>query len=236
MGVAEEIKELGRPRDPLLNKRGVFMLGNTRVFTLGVRIIVAGAALGRVLGEGEGGKTNKVWDGVGRGTGGLGGVLREGSNAGAEMRGSVLVWVLWGGSDFITPGLMGDEGTVGRIDKGGGRRRPFRVRRALGSGGTSKVAWVADCGTRGNLKVEIGPEGGLRWIGGRAVWGVNGSLLLSSSHCESGEVASLSRLSLSNPPPTLSNSSSSASSTRSSLRMLPLVRLLAIDPVRLLPP
>ena len=70
---------------------------------------------------------------------------------------------------------------------------------------------------------------------GRAVRGGNGSLFASSSYCESGEVASLSLLSLSNPPPTLSSSSSSFSSTRSSLRILPLVRLLAIDPVRLLP-
>jgi hypothetical protein len=74
VGVAEAIKELWRPRDPLLNKRGVFMFGNARVFTLGVRIIVEGAALGRTLGEGEGGKTNNVCDGVGRGTEGLGGV------------------------------------------------------------------------------------------------------------------------------------------------------------------
>ena len=75
--MAEEIKELGRTRDPLLDKRGVFMLGNARVFTLGVRIIVEGAALGRVLGEGEAGKTNNVCDGVGRGregTGGLGAI------------------------------------------------------------------------------------------------------------------------------------------------------------------
>jgi hypothetical protein len=35
---------------------------------------------------------------------------------------------------------MGDEGTVGRIEKGGGRCRPFVVRQALGSGGMSKVA------------------------------------------------------------------------------------------------
>jgi len=65
------------------------MLGNARVFTLGVRIIVEGAALGRALGEGEGGKRNSVCDGVGRGTEGLGGVWREGSNGGAEIRGSV---------------------------------------------------------------------------------------------------------------------------------------------------
>ena len=143
VGVAETVREFGRPRDPLLSKRGVFMLGNARVFTLGVRIIVEGAALGRVLGEGEGGKTNNVWDGVGRGregAGGLGRVGREGNSAGAEIRGSTWVCVLWGGSDFITPGLIGDEGTVGRIDRGGGRRRPFKVRRALGSGGTSNVA------------------------------------------------------------------------------------------------
>jgi hypothetical protein len=69
------MKDWGRPRDPLLNKRGVFMLGNARVFTLGVRIIVEGAALGKALGEG--GKTNNVCDGVGsgcEGTAGLGGV------------------------------------------------------------------------------------------------------------------------------------------------------------------
>lgn len=59
---------------------------------------------------------------------------------GAEVRDSGWVCVLWGGSDLETTGLMGDEGTVGRIDKGGGRRRPFMVRRALGSGGMSKVA------------------------------------------------------------------------------------------------
>ena len=40
----------------------------------------------------------------------------------------------------MTPGLMGDEGTVGKMDKGGGRRRPFMVRRGLGSGGMSNVA------------------------------------------------------------------------------------------------
>lgn len=89
VGVAGAIKDWGRPRDPLLNKRGIFMLGNARVFTLGVRIIVEGAALGRALGEG--GKTNNVCDGVGSGWEGgvgLGGVLREGSSAGAEIRGS----------------------------------------------------------------------------------------------------------------------------------------------------
>ena len=91
--VAEEIKESGRPRDPLLNNRGAFMLGNARVFTLGVRIIVDGAAVSRALGEGEGGKTNRVWDGVGRGTRGLGGVGRGGGNAGTEIRGSVCVCV-----------------------------------------------------------------------------------------------------------------------------------------------
>lgn len=51
------------------------MLGNARVFTLGVRIIVEGAALGRALGDG--GKTNSVCDGVGsgwEGAVGLGGV------------------------------------------------------------------------------------------------------------------------------------------------------------------
>ena len=51
----------------------------------------------------------------------------------------------------MTPGLMGDEGTVGKIERGGGRRRPFNVRRALGSRGTSNVACVADGGIRGNL-------------------------------------------------------------------------------------
>ena len=40
----------------------------------------------------------------------------------------------------MTPGLMGDEGTVGKIDKGRGRRRPFMDRRALGNGGISNVA------------------------------------------------------------------------------------------------
>ena len=40
----------------------------------------------------------------------------------------------------MTPGLMGDEGTVGKIDRGGGRRRPFKLRRALGNGGRSNVA------------------------------------------------------------------------------------------------
>jgi hypothetical protein len=71
------MKDWGRPRDPLIDKRGVFMLGNARVFTLGVRIIVEGAALGRASGEGEGGKTNNVCDGVGsgwEGAAGLGGV------------------------------------------------------------------------------------------------------------------------------------------------------------------
>jgi len=87
VGVAGAMKDWGRPRDPLLNKRGVFMLGNARVFTLGVRIIVEGVALGRALGEG--GKTNNVCDGVGsgwEGTAGLGRVLREVSDAGAEIR------------------------------------------------------------------------------------------------------------------------------------------------------
>lgn len=51
----------------------------------------------------------------------------------------------------MTPGLMGEEGTVGKIERGGGRRRPFKLRRALGSGGTSNVAWMADDGIRGNL-------------------------------------------------------------------------------------
>jgi hypothetical protein len=63
--VAGAMKDLGRPRDPLIDRRGIFMLGNAREFTLGVRIIVEGAALGRALGEG--GKTNNVCDGVGRG-------------------------------------------------------------------------------------------------------------------------------------------------------------------------
>jgi len=59
----------------MLDKRGVLILGNARVFTLGVRIIVEGAALGSALGEG--GKTNNVCDGVGsgwEGTVGLSGV------------------------------------------------------------------------------------------------------------------------------------------------------------------
>jgi hypothetical protein len=41
------------------------MHGKARVLTLGVRIIVEGAALRRALGEG--GKTNNVCDGVGSG-------------------------------------------------------------------------------------------------------------------------------------------------------------------------
>lgn len=72
VGVAGAMKDWGRPRDPLLNKRGVFILGNAREFTLGVRIIVEGAALDGALGEA--GKTNNVCDGVGSGTAGLGGV------------------------------------------------------------------------------------------------------------------------------------------------------------------
>lgn len=65
VGAAEAKSDWGRPRDPLLNKRGVFMLGKASVFTLGVRIIVEGAALSRA--SGEGGKTNNVCDGVGSG-------------------------------------------------------------------------------------------------------------------------------------------------------------------------
>jgi hypothetical protein len=75
VGAAGAMKDRGRPRDPLIDKRGVFRLGNARVFTLGVRIIVEGAALGRA--SGEGGKTNNVCDGVGsgcEGAAGLGGV------------------------------------------------------------------------------------------------------------------------------------------------------------------
>jgi hypothetical protein len=49
------------------------MFGNARVFTLGVRVVVEGVALGSMLGEGGGGKTNNVCNGVGRGTKGLGG-------------------------------------------------------------------------------------------------------------------------------------------------------------------
>jgi len=65
VGAAGATNDWGRPRDPLLNKRGVFMHGKARVLTLGVRIIVEGAALRRALGEG--GKTNNVCDGVGSG-------------------------------------------------------------------------------------------------------------------------------------------------------------------------
>jgi hypothetical protein len=75
VGAAGATKDLGRPRDPLIDRRGVFRHGNARLLTLGVRIIVEGAALGRALGEG--GKTNSVCDGVGSGLEGgvgLGGV------------------------------------------------------------------------------------------------------------------------------------------------------------------
>jgi hypothetical protein len=51
----------------------------------------------------------------------------------------------------MAPGLMGDDGTVGKIDRGGGRRRPFKDRRGRGNGGRSNVAWIADVGIRGNL-------------------------------------------------------------------------------------
>ena len=60
------------------------------------------------------------------------------------------------------------------------------------------------------------------------MWGTDGNpFVLSSSHCESGEVISFSRLSL------LSNSFCSPS-TRFSLRVLPLVSLLTTDSVRVL--
>ena len=75
VGVAGATKDCVRPRDPLLSKRGVFMLGKAKMFTFGVRIIIEGAALRRAVGEG--GKTNNVCDGVGsgwEGTAGLGGV------------------------------------------------------------------------------------------------------------------------------------------------------------------
>lgn len=88
VGATEEISDLGRTRDPPLNKRGVFMLGNAWEFVLGVSIIVEGAALGRAWGEGEGGKTNNVCEGVMRGregTRGLGGAWRGGGNAGIEV-------------------------------------------------------------------------------------------------------------------------------------------------------
>lgn len=90
VGAAWVMKELGRTRDPLLGNGGLFMDGKARVFTLGVRIIIEGAALGRVFGEGEGGKTNRVCDGVGR-IEGLGGVWRKGNSTGGSTGGK-----MWG--------------------------------------------------------------------------------------------------------------------------------------------
>ena len=130
MGVTEAVRELVRPRNPLLGERAAFVLGNLGAFALGMRIITEGAALGKVFGEGggEGGKMNNVGDRVGSGWEKmvcLVGVLCGGSDVGAKMRGFAWVCVVWGGSDFMTPGLMGDGGVAGKIEGGGGQRRCF---------------------------------------------------------------------------------------------------------------
>jgi hypothetical protein len=131
-----------RPGNPLFDGRVVFVLGNLGAFALGMRIITDGAALGKAFGEGgEGGKTN-VCDGTGSGWEGmvcLVGVWCGGSDVGAKMRGFGWACVVWGGSDFMTPGLMGDGGVAGKIEGGEGQRRSFMTRRTPCDGGASNV-------------------------------------------------------------------------------------------------
>ena len=123
--------ELMRPGNPLLDGRMVFVLGNLGTFALGMRIITDGAALGKASGEGgEGGKTN-VCDWAGGSWEGmvcLVGIRCGGSDVGAKIRGSGWVCVVWGGSDFMSPGLMGDGGLTGEIERGGGQRRFFMTK------------------------------------------------------------------------------------------------------------
>src|SRR5262249_22085242 len=105
--------------------------------------------------------------------------------------------------------------------------------------GRSNVERLAEAGVGGSWKevFEKGAEGGGLW-NGRAVAGVIG--LVREGLSSSGEFvtdvsshsALLGRLE-SKPPQTPNTSCSSSSSTRCSLRTLPLVILLAIEGVRL---
>ena len=141
VGVAEAMRELMRPGNPLLDGRVVFILGSLGAFALGMRIITNCAALGKASGEGgEGGKTN-VCDETGSSWEGmvcLVGIRCEGSDVGAKIRGSGWVCVVWGGSDFMTPRLVGDGGVTGKIESVGGQRRFFMTRRTPCNGGVSK--------------------------------------------------------------------------------------------------
>jgi hypothetical protein len=129
----------------------------------------------------------------------------------------------------------GEEGTGGRRPSGAGLRLVFGADRV----GKSKVDRKAVAGGTSNDVFQTGADGGGR--GGRAVAGVNKRVTFVL-YCvsSSGEFAEddpegsgLLRLrSSSKPPPIPNNSCSSSSSTRSSLRTLPFVMLLAMDPER----
>ena len=67
------------------------------------------------------------------------GVRCGGSDVGTKIRGSGWACVVWGGSDFVTPGLMGDGGVTGKIERGGGQSRFFMTTRTPFNGGVSNV-------------------------------------------------------------------------------------------------
>ena len=82
VGVAEAMRKLVRPGDPLLDERRLFVIWNL-------------GACG--------------WDGMVC----LVGIRCGGSDVGDNIRDSGWACVAWGGSDFVTLGLIGDGGVTG---------------------------------------------------------------------------------------------------------------------------
>lgn len=131
--------------------------------------------------------------------------------------------------------VTGEDGTGGRRLRFMGRGLFF----SLGRDGSSKVdrMAVAGGGGIGNDVFHTGADGGGRAVLGPEDTSVRGVLTSSSSGEEVIESSvRLWWLSVSKPFPVPSSSCSSSSSTRSSLRKLPLVLLLAREPVRLRDP
>lgn len=138
-------------------------------------------------------------------------------------------------------GVMGDDGTGGRIlMRGGGRF--FGLPLGLALGVRSKEGLMAVAGTGGSSKEDLwaGADGGTRRRRWRALGvsetglpatGESGSTSMFVDEESSSVGSPLEQLVSVKPPPTPSSSCSSSSSTRFSLRKLP---VLAIEPVRFL--
>ena len=238
-GVAPKpMKDLVLPLDLKVETRGVDRLGKGTASD--VNVIVEGVRV-RVVKVGEGGKTNNVCEGV------------ETAGIDSTMPTDALRKTLlrrWSGgtgqrnparwrADGVVPCEVGravtsssatggfrEEGTGGRILRLKGRFLCLGTRV-----GGWKVERIADIG---------GVAGGTFQSGayGKQVWGLAGIdanlVALSVSSVSSGEVVvEVWRASPSDSPPTPSNSCSSFSSTRCSLRKLLFVLILAMDSVRL---